>query len=261
MAKVALYDANCCVGRSAKRPPWEPTGAQELLAEMDRCGVEWAVVHHVTAREHHPNIGNLALMHELAGQERLVPCWVVLPGHTEEMPPTVPEWRYGPEVAHHRPVSWLMGRGLRCVRLYPKAHGYTLTPSVCAELFTELEHHRVSCFIDKDQIGWMELDTICGEYNRIPVILSNTGYRVSRDLYAMLKRHRNLFMEISRYEVHNGIEDICERFGARRLLFGSGYPKYSPGCAITMLACARISDHDKELIANGNLRRFLEEVM
>ncbi|MGD8239207.1 MAG: amidohydrolase family protein [Armatimonadota bacterium] len=259
MPKVPLYDANCCVGRSSRQPAWEPTSVEELLAEMDRCGVEWAAVHHTMAKEHHPNIGNLALMNELAGQNRLVPCWVVLPGHTQEMPPSVPEWRYGPEVQHHRPVSWMLGRGIRCVRMYPRLHGYSLTPAVCAEVFTELGHHRVPCFIDRDQITWPELDAICGEFSRIPVVLSNTGYRVTRDLYALLKKHRNLFMEISRYEIHDGIEGICEQFGARRLLFGTGYPQYALGCAITMLACAQISQHDKELIASGNLRRLLEE--
>ncbi len=259
MPKVPLFDANCCIGRSSRRPPWETTSVEELLREMDYCGIEWAMVHHVTAMEHHPNIGNLALMNEIAGQQRLVPCWVVLPGHTGEMPPSVPEWRYGAEVRHHRPVSWMLGRGIRAVRMCPKLHGYTLTPAVWGELFTELGHHRVPAFIDCDQLSWSELDTICSEFSRVPMVLSNTGYRISRDLYGVLKQHRNLFMEISRYEVHFGIDDICERFGARRLLFGTGYPKYAPGCAITMLACAQISAHDKELIASGNLRRLLEE--
>ncbi len=184
MAKVPLYDANCCIGRSSKRAAWENTSVEELVQEMDRCGVEWAVAHHVTAKEHHPNIGNLALMNELAGQDRLVPCWVVLPAHTEEMPPSVPEWRWGPEVQHHRPVSWMLGRNIRCVRLYPKRHGYAFTPAVCNELFTELGHHRVPCFVDVDQASWSELDVICEEYKRMPVVVSNTGYRVSRNLYA-----------------------------------------------------------------------------
>jgi predicted TIM-barrel fold metal-dependent hydrolase len=153
----------------------------------------------------------------------------------------------------------MLGRNIRCVRLYPRRHGYALTPAVCGELFTELGHHRVACFIDVDQIDWSHLDTICGEYNRMPVVLSNTGYRIGRNLYAMLKRHRNLFMEIGRYEVHNGLEDICERFGARHLLFGTGYPHYALGPAITMVASAQISNHDKALIASGNMRRLIEE--
>jgi len=59
--------------------------------------------------------------------------------------------------------------------------------------------------------------------------------------------------------VHNGLEDICERFGARRLLFGTGYPQFALGPAITMIASAQISNHDKQLIASGNMRRLIEE--
>ena len=41
--------------------------------------------------------------------------------------------------------------------------------------------------------------------------------------------------------------------GAHRLLFGSGWPEYTPASAMTMLACARIDRQEKLKIARENL--------
>lgn len=258
MAKVPLFDAHCSIGRRRMKRPWHFTTVAELIAEMDYHGIEWALVHHATAQEYHPNVGNELLLKELQGQPRLVPCWVLLPPGTEEMPPRV----RGPDgqvrETHHRPVAWMMQRGVRAARIAPKAHGWSLIERTAWELFTALAQHRIPTFIDAAQISWSELDAVCTAFPELCIVLTETGYRLNRDLFPALAKHRNIFIEISRYEVHRGMEEICEKFGARRLLFGTGMPEYAPGCPITMLASANISKHDKELIANGNLSRLLK---
>ena len=258
LPKVPLFDAHCSIGRRRARRPWQFSTVAELIAEMDHHGIEWALVHHATAEEHHPNIGNELLLQELQGQPRLVPCWVLLPPATEEMPPRVRGPDGTVEEGHHRPVAWMMQRGIRAARLCPSAHGWSLIEQTAWELFTALAQHRIPTFIDKAEIAWEQIDAICSAFPELCLILTDTGYRLSRDLLPALAKHRNLFVESSRYEVHQGLEELCERFGSRRVLFGTGMPTYAPGCAITMLASAHLSDHDKELIANGNLSRLLK---
>ena len=52
-------------------------------------------------------------------------------------------------------------------------------------------------------------------------------------------------------------QEITRRFGAKRLLFGSGLPVTEAGTSIAQIAYADISDADKRLIAGDNLRALL----
>ena len=67
-------------------------------------------------------------------------------------------------------------------------------------------------------------------------------------------------MDISRYELDGGIRDFCANYGAERLLFGTGFPRWNPGGPILMLAQADITSKERELIASGNLLRILRRV-
>jgi predicted TIM-barrel fold metal-dependent hydrolase len=85
--------------------------------------------------------------------------------------------------------------------------------------------------------------------------------RASRSLYPLLDACANLYLELSRYTAFRTVDGICERFGARRLIYGSGLPLVAPGVAMTTVTHALIGEEDKALIAAGNLRRLIGEVM
>src|SRR5690606_32239805 len=57
--------------------------------------------------------------------------------------------------------------------------------------------------------------------------------------------------------LHRGIEFITERWGANRMVFGSGWPKYGQHMTLVNLTTAQISDADKKQIAGDNLRELL----
>ena len=57
-----------------------------------------------------------------------------------------------------------------------------------------------------------------------------------------------------------GIERFVARFGAARLLFGSGLPESSPGGLIGYVMYSDISDDDKAAILAGNVETLLREV-
>ncbi len=71
-------------GPTDARVPWKRAA---LLADMRHAGIHGALVYHWLAREYDPGYGNRVLLEEIAGEERLWPCWVLLPHHTGEMPP------------------------------------------------------------------------------------------------------------------------------------------------------------------------------
>jgi len=83
------------------------------------------------------------------------------------------------------------------------------------------------------------------------------NYRVDRSLFALVKKFDNLYVETFGYKQHHGIEEFCKRFGAHRMVFGSGMPAYSGGAAVAMINYARISDEEKRMIAYENLEKIL----
>lgn len=252
-----FFDCNAAIGRW-KHPPFGGyTTADELEAVLDYMQVERAIVYHAFAQEGHAPIGNAMLIEELAGHPRLLPSWVLLPPHTGEMP--------APVVL----IKEMLQRGVRLARLFPGAggHGFSLAPWCAGPLLDVLAEHRVPVVIDftlgrRDSPDWALIHGLCQRYPSLPIVLTGSGIgRASRSLFPLLEACANLHLELSRYTAFRTVDGICERFGARRLIYGSGLPRVAAGVAITTVTHALIGDEDKALIASGNLERLLAEVV
>jgi predicted TIM-barrel fold metal-dependent hydrolase len=72
-----------------------------------------------------------------------------------------------------------------------------------------------------------------------------------------MESHANLHLEANTYGAFMGVEGIVRRFGAERLIFGTGLPNYEVGGPMALVAYADISDGDRARIAGGNLERLL----
>ena len=254
---LKFFDCNSAIGRW-KRPRF---GAYETADELERVldylQVERALVYHAFALEGHPTLGNAMLMQELAGRPRLLPSWVLIPHHTGEMP--APDFL----------VDNLLSQGVRFVRLFPgtAGHGFSLEPWCIDPLFEKLAEHRIPALIDfmlfrRDDPDWGLIHTLCQRYPTLPIILAGQGIgRASRSFYSLLQVCPNLYIELSKYTPFRGIEAICQRVDAKRLLYGSGLPQVAPGVSMTSITHASVSDEEKMLIASGNLERLLAEVI
>lgn len=254
--QTGIFDCNTFIGRpSATGSLVGETTPRRLLAEMDKVGVGRALVTHVQAREYHPCEGNPLLMESIMGHPRFVPCWVVLPHHTGEMAP--------PE----RLIKTLAHAGVRAVRIFPGVsggwgHRFRLNRYVVGELFEALEQYRIPLFLDyllmrRDDPPWDEVIHVCESYPGLPLILIRPGGRSDRNLYPLLETFDNLYLETGGYNVHRGIEAVVERYGAERLIFGSGYPYYTLTGAAFRLTHCEISEESKRMIGYGNLDRLL----
>src|SRR5919201_982504 len=101
------------------------------------------------------------------------------------------------------------------------------------------------------------LDRLVPLLRAFPKLLVVTGSQGSNplDRYAwpLIEKFPNLIFETSAYLVDGGIEEFCRRYGAARLVFGSGFPDNAGGAAMLTLAHAEISDADRRAIAHDNL--------
>jgi len=215
-------------------------GAGDLLGEMRRLGIGRALVRHRACIEVGPRTGNELLLRELAGREELVPVWMLTP-----------------EAVFHpggpgQAVRQMLSRGVRAAWMHPAGQDYVLEPWCCGRGLEALQERRVPLLVQWDAVTGRQLHEVLGAYPRLPLILLT--------LYPLLEQHPNLHVAVTpTYSVYRGIEELCERFGAGRFVFGSGYPEVEGGAALCMLNYADIPAAARQAIGRDNLERLLSE--
>ena len=244
---MLVFDVNCAVGPwPTDRPRYETVGG--LLAEMERLGIERALVSHTLARTYDPVYGNRLLMEQIAGQEALLPCWTLLPPACGEMG-SVDEL-----------LTQMSRAGVRAVRLYPAEHTYSLAEWQCGELFEALSERCYVVLLDLAQSNWGEIERVCRTYPRLALVVTWVGYRQLRPLFALLGRYSNLYCDLSNLSTYLGIEEILDRFGSEQLVFGTGLPIADPGGPIARLFYTDAPPATLAEIAHGNIERLLDRV-
>jgi len=248
--QLGLFDANCMLGRIIAPKVGFPLSAGELLEVMDDFEIAEALVYHSLSKEYHPAFGNPALGRQIAQSRRLHGMWVVMPSAAGDFP------------AEKQLVETMLAAGIKAARVFPHPdrHNFSLEDWCSAALLGSLESLSVPLFVDADQMDWDTAGRLCRNHPRLTVVLTSVGYRSNRFLYPLLEKLDNLHVELSSYYGHRAIEALCERFGARRLLFGSRLPYFSPGSAIGMLSYAGVGPAQRKLIAGDNLRNMLARV-
>ena len=242
---LKLFDCTCSFGLYRTRVFRFARTAAELIEEMDFCGIDQALVYHTAQRFDSPSAGNEILMREVDGHPRLTPTWAVLPRQTGEQPPV--------EVILER----MRKQNVRALRLFPEDHRYFLGDVTWGDQMEGYQARHIPLFIRANLGKIKEL------LRAFPDLVVITGAQGSnpQDRYAwpLIERYPNLYYETSGYLLDGIIEEFCQRYGASRLLFASGFPDNANGAALLRLAHAEISESDRRAIAWDNLSRLLSE--
>ncbi len=219
---------------------------------MDNYGIERALVSHAYARELDPIDGNKRLQDEISDTPALSPLWVALPHHTNEFP------------APEELISQMKKSDVKAITLLPTSdYFFTLAEWNCGELYSALEAYNIPLLLSMSDVDpYLErLYSILSEHPKMKLVLTNVNYRISRNLYPLLKLFPGLFVETSGIKGQDAIQDICDVFGSHRLLFGTNMPVGSGASAVAMITYANISTSDKERIAHENLDELLGGVL
>lgn len=149
---------------------------------------------------------------------------------------------------------------MRAICLYPTTHGYPLAAWQCDALLAPLAERHYLLLLERAEAGWEQIAWLCSQYAGLRVLLLNCGYRVLRPLYALLDAYPNLYLDLSTIANFRGIEDLVARFGAERLLFGTGQPRNEGAGIVTALNYSALDEQQREAVEGGNLARLLQEV-
>ena len=223
--------------------------AEDLLEEMDFCGVDEALVYHHAMVENDPGYGNRLILEEAAKcPQRLHATWAILPPVTEE--------EYAPENL----IPAMKRHNVKALRTYPVKNRYFLDRITMGELLDALVERKIPLFLSP-QDGWQYIFDVLKEFPELTVVLTNYGlWGSDRFFFPLIRAYKNVYIDTSDYQVINGIDKFCGKFGDERLLFGSNFPMDYFGGPITALMSSGLSQESLERIASGNLERILSEV-
>lgn len=93
-------------------------------------------------------------------------------------------------------------------------------------------------------------------FPEVPVVITDVMWGSAIIAFDLMRQRKNIMLDISWFHTWDGIELAVSHFGAKRILFGTGYRCHN-GAAIAALARAQIGESDRRLIAHGNLDRLM----
>ncbi len=252
---MLYFDCNASFGR----PPagiWAPCLTPEaLLREMDWAGVDRALVYHTLMREHSPAVGNQVLAESIAPFERLVGTWAILPPQTGEL------------LEGDAFFKAMRAANIRALWAFPRRHRDLLSHTTFSGFLQELSARRIPLFLPRDAGGpepadtWRLVYTLLEQYPDLTLVLAAHGpWGEDRFFRPLLERYPRFFLDLSRYELDQGLPELVAQYGPSHLLYGSNFPYTSMGGPRLALARAPIDEESRRAIAGENLMRLLEEV-
>ncbi|MCC6444844.1 MAG: amidohydrolase family protein [Armatimonadetes bacterium] len=249
---LPYFDANVMLGRMGVPVPGMFETSDALLKEMDRLGIQEALVYSSLSKENHPSVGNAEIIRQVKGYPRLHPCWVWLPPGAEEVAPSA------------RFVADMRRDGVRALRFFPNSHKYPVTAWNLGSLFEILEAHQIPVILDHESIHWSddridasELLKIGEAFPELTIILAHASHGMLRWIFPLMEGMPGLRLETCYFQPNNGLEEIVRRCGPERLIFGTGMPAWSPGPPMQMLECACIPGESRIKVAGNNMRSLL----
>lgn len=237
-----VLDANVGVGDTREAP--SPTrNAVQLLTEMDRHGVDQALVYHLQGEDISALDGNDQL-HEWidGGNGRLLPLW---------MASMAPESLHQLQQLH-------AGGNVRAVRLHDTSRSTTpLTPWIYGDLLRWLQQEQLPLWISLADNDPVQLADTLSQFRELRVVLVGAHYMHAPYVEPLLRHLPRACLELSRHESLGAVEHLATCIGARRLLYGSYYPRYAMGPILWGLHRLRLEPWQLQRILHGTARDLL----
>ena len=247
---MEFFDCNAFFGLPTQASLVPVPDAPDLLAEMDRCGVQRALVWHIAQHDASPHAGNKLLAEAIQPYPRLTGCWTILPNQAREFSP--------PEAF----FAEMKAARVAALRAFPGSHRFLLNAVSMGSWLEPMQARRVPLFLSVLRgVEWRDVYYLLQEFpNLVCVICDHGCWGMDRLFRPLLERYPNVYVDIAQYLLDGGLEALVADYGARRILFGSGFPESYIGGMMFALKHARIPEEAKTAIASGNLERLLLEV-
>ena len=262
MITPSFFDCNVWTGQSDEHPTGGIDSPPALLEEMDRVGIDRALVYHISARTGNAKAGNELLLDELADYSRLEPAWVASLDAVSD---------YGSVGSF---VDEMQSAGVKAVRMFPGEHDYRLPDREVEPLLTALEE--IGAVVILDGISGIdagftreELADVCEKHQHpefgrpeLSVILTQTRTAmgpISRadDLVEAVQSVDNLYLGPDRFGIHEGMREFADLCGVDKIVFSTRMPHASGGAGLATVMLSSLTVDEQQQVAGENLTRLL----
>lgn len=253
MKELMFFDANARIGTPMHDVLEYAPDTGTLLREMDRNGVDKALVREVNVTAAGADYANKAIARRLEDdpEGRLSGVWSILPPCTHELPEG---GEFFAAMKRHR---------IKALIPDPAGHHWVPDRLVIGKIMDEAAERRIPVLVGTQTLGsWGAVYAFLKEFpkNRYICMTHNLYWGTDRYFRPLLENFPGFHIEVSTYWVPEGVTDLVNEYGAERVLYGSGYPEFMFGSMMLSLKNSDISDEAKRLIAGKNLEKLLDEV-
>ncbi len=251
-----IVDGLSVVGPWRDRQPGRPFGFDDLLAEHERFGIRHRLTIHAESRDGVPDNGNTEMARLASLRDDTAPIWTALPPR-----------RFGGRSADHL-LADAQAAGVAMFALYPETHGHHIAPWANHDLYAAMEAARLPLMLDLgNPIGaeararYEEVHAIATAHPQLPIVLWNAFYMDERLQVPLLDLCPNVRVGIATVYIPTwGVEQYTARYGPHRLIFGSNWPRQSPGPLLTYVLYSDVDDRAKAAILGGTIRMLATDV-
>ncbi len=246
---MKITDINCFVGY-IESAPYNLYTPEMLSGKMDKYGITNAVVYSKWAIGNHKE-GNAeisALSEKSDG--RFSACYVLAPNLDTRQMPSADEL-----------ISQLKAERPAAIKLYPARNGYILDSFYCGELLDIINEFKIPLLLDMNEgLNFATLPTLANEFPDIPFVVLSAGLRFSHYVSPLITKRNNVYFD-TRDTIDMGyLDEMVNRFGSEKFLFGSNMPHMDPSGMLSMIIYGEFAAEHKENILSDNWQRLQEAI-
>jgi predicted TIM-barrel fold metal-dependent hydrolase len=248
MPDPLIFDCWASYGPHPGKDEAERWRLDHLLEDMDFYGLAGALVRHEQSAYYDAMYCNRRLVKEIAPyRDRLYPCWAVLPHQSGDFPDL------------QSLAEQMRQEDIRAVHLQPARNAYPIHADVLRPLAEELTNHRCLIAVTLTDLGtnYQSAVDFCRIFNRCPVLIAESHWSQWRLMTAIMDACSNAHMELHNFQGNRALEWFSQRYGIKRLLFGSGLLKRSAGAARGYVDWTLLQEKEISAFAGGNLKSLL----
>ena len=144
---------------------------------------------------------------------------------------------------------------------FPERNRFLLNRITFGSFLDELTERQIPLFltIGEGGLNFASLHELLDDFPALTCILCNIGiWGVDRFTWPLLEKFPRFYLESSLLSLEDGgVEAAVKRFGAERIVFGTGFPERYMEAPILQLLHAEIPESAKKKIASENLEHIL----
>ena len=249
--KLDFFDVNVFIGRPMRAIYRPAPDVATLLTEMKKSGISRALAWHIASQDCSPEDGNRLISEAIAESNSLFGCWAILPPVTGEI------------VDDHFLDNMRRNR-IAALCAFPGQGRFLLNRTAFGKFLDEVSERKIALLVSLDRgVTWQMINGLMNDYPKLTCVICDIGiWGMDRQTWPLLDTYPNVCIETSLLSLQaGGVEETVKRFGAERLLFGTGFPMRYPEAAMLQLTHADIPDSDKSKIASGNLDALVKGVI